>query len=190
MRPVLRSQSVQFKEKPLTRQITIIACELLAMASLAAAQSTTNLSVVVPAEASLTVTTGTTSLATAGSNFSAPYTGTTSFTYQVRTTKTGGTGTISAKVTTDFPAGGPSVTTPPTTGDALTYTCTVSSPGTGCSGSVTASTTATTSVATFGAGAKSTKAGNTGSLAWSLTDDPVYDTGTYTATVTFTVSAT
>ncbi|MEI9971828.1 MAG: hypothetical protein WDO73_07105 [Ignavibacteriota bacterium] len=173
------------------RHITIVACGVLAVAGLVRAQGTTTLSVVVPAEASLTVTTGTTSLSTSGSNFSTPYSGTTSFTYQVRTTKVGGTGTISAKVTSDFPAtGGPSVATPPTAGDALTYTCTVSSPGTGCTGSQTASTAATTSVATFGAGAKSTKAGNTGSLAWSLTDDPVYDTGTYAATVTFTVSAT
>ena len=50
--------------------------------------------------------------------------------------------------------------------------------------------TAATSVATFGAAASSAKAGNTGSVAWSLTDDPVYATGAYAATVTFTISAT
>lgn len=138
----------------------------------------------------MTVTTGTTSMATTGTNFSVPYTGTTNLTYQIRTTKTGGTGNVSLKITADFAGtGGPSVTTPPTTGDALTYTCTVSSPGTACSGQ-TASTAASTPVATFGAGANSTKAGNTASVAWSLTDDPVYATGTYTATATFTISAT
>jgi hypothetical protein len=45
-------------------------------------------------------------------------------------------------------------------------------------------------VGSFGADAKSTAAGNTGSVAWSLTNDPTYATGAYTATVTFTISAT
>ena len=163
---------------------------MLAMAGLAQAQTTT-LSVAIGPEASLTVTTGTTPLTTSGTNFATPYTGTTAFTYQIRTTKTGGTGNITSKVTADFAGtGGPSVGTPPSTGDALTYTCTVANPGTACTGSQTSSTAATTPVASFGAGASSTKAGNSGSVAWSLTDDPVYATGTYTATVTFTISAT
>lgn len=173
------------------KRITIIACALLAMAGLALAQNTTTLSVLVGPEAALTVTTGTTNLTTSGTNFTVPYTGNTAFTYQIRTTKAGGTGSITSKVTADFAGtGGPSVATPPTTGDALAYTCTVSNPGTACTGSQTSSTTASTSVATFGANAQSTKAGNSGSVAWSLTDDPVYATGTYTATVTFTISAT
>ncbi len=173
------------------RKATMIACAVLAMAGLMQAQNTTNLSVVVGPEAALTVTTGTTSLATTGTNFTIPYTGTTNFTYQIRTTKAGGTGSITSKVTADFGGtGGPSVAAPPSTGDALTYTCTVSSPATGCSGSQTASTTAATSVATFGAAASSSKAGNSGSVGWSLTDDPMYATGTYVATVTFTISAT
>jgi hypothetical protein len=170
-------------------KITIIACMLLAAAGIVQAQTTT-LSVAVSPEASLTVNTGTTTLATTGTNFSIPYTGTTNFTYMIRTTKVGGSGSITAKVTADFSGtGGPSVTTPPTTGDALTYNCTVSSPGTACANGQQASTSAGTSVATFGAAANSAKAGNTGSVAWSLTDDPVYATGTYTATVTFTISA-
>jgi hypothetical protein len=171
------------------RYALIISGLMLALTSLGAAQTTT-LSVVVGPEAALTVTTGTTSLSTASATFGSPYTGTTSLTYQIRTTKAGGTGTITLKVTTDFTGGGPSVTTPPSTGDALTYTCTVSTPGTGCSGSQTASTASTTALATFGANATSAKAGNTASVAWSLTDDPVYATGTYTATTTFTISAT
>ena len=172
------------------QKLTITACMLLAAAGIVQAQNTTTLSVVVPAEAALTVTTGTTNLATTGTNFTIPYTGTTNFTYQIRTTKTGGSGTITAKVTADFAGtGGPSVGTPPTAGDTLAYTCTISTPGTACTGSQTASTSATTPVATFGAAANSTKAGNSGSVAWSLTDDPVYATGTYTATVTFTISA-
>jgi hypothetical protein len=45
-------------------------------------------------------------------------------------------------------------------------------------------------VGTFGAAAHSAVAGNSGSVAWTLTDDPAYGTGTYAATVTFTISAT
>ncbi len=94
-------------------------------------------------------------------------------------------------MTADFGGtGGPSVATPPSTGDALTYTCTVSSPGTAATGSQTASTSASTAFGTWGANASSTKAGNTASAAWSLTDDPVYATGTYTATTTFTIAST
>jgi hypothetical protein len=108
----------------------------------------------------------------------------------IRTTKSTGSGTVTVKITADFAGtGGPSVATPPSSGDALSYTCTVSAPGTACTGSQTASTTAATSLATFGAGASSAKAGNSASTSWSLTDDPVYATGTYTATATFTISA-
>jgi hypothetical protein len=155
-----------------------------------AATGTTTLSVTVSAEAALQVTTSTTTLTATGTIFN-PYTGTTNLTYKIRTTQSTGTGTVTLKVTSDFsPANGPSVTTPPSAGDALTYTCTVSAPGTACSGSITASTSASTSVATFGAGASSANAGNSASTAWSLTNDPTYKTGSYSATVTYTISAT
>jgi hypothetical protein len=155
-----------------------------------ASTGTTTLSVTVSAEAALQVTTSTTTLAATGTIFN-PYTGTTNLTYKIRTTQSTGTGTLTLKVTSDFsPANGPSVATPPSAGDALTYTCTVAAPGTGCSGSLTASTTASTSVATFGAGASSANAGNSASTAWSLTNDPVYKTGSYSGTVTYTISAT
>jgi hypothetical protein len=155
-----------------------------------AASGATTLSVTVGAEAAISVTTSTTSMTTTGTTFSNPFTGTTNFSYKVRTTTTGGNGTITLKVTTDFsPANGPSVATPPTAGDALSYTCTLGGVGTACTGSQTASTSASTSVATFAAATKSTSAGDTGSVAWSLTNDPKYSTGTYTATVTLTISA-
>jgi hypothetical protein len=178
------------------RIATSTAFVLLALAGLAQAQTfnttgTTSVSVAVAAEAAISIGTATTTIANTPGTFSSPYTGTTALTYKIRTTKVGGTGTITLKVTSDFaPSGGPSVATPPTTGDALSYTCTLSAPGTACSGSLTSSTTAATSVGTFGAGAKSTSAGNSGSVAWSLTNDPVYDTGNFSATVTFTIAAT
>ena len=150
---------------------------------------TTTVSVTIGAEAALQVNTSTTTLTSAG--IFANFTGTTSLTYKIRTTQTTGAGTITLQVTTDFaPANGPSVASPPSGGDTLSYTCTVAAPGTGCSGSVTSSTSASTSVASFGAGANSAVAGNSASVAWTLVNDPAYQTGSYNAVVTFTVSAT
>src|SRR5580692_3778809 len=96
-----------------------------------AATGTTTVSVAVAAESAISITTGTTSLteATGAGIFGAPFTGTTNFSYKVRTTKVGGAGTITVKITSDFAAGGPSVTTPPT-GDAMTYSCTTAASAT------------------------------------------------------------
>ncbi len=169
-------------------------CLVLALTGTAQAQfaptGTTSVSVTIGPEAAIQIDTPTSTL-TDGTGFATNFTGSTNYTYKVRTTKSTGSGAITLKVTTDFsPAGGPSVLTPPTAGDTRAYTCTLTSPGTGCSGSQTASTTASTPVGTFGADAKSAVGGNTGSVAWTLTNDPQYSTGTYAATVTFTISAT
>jgi hypothetical protein len=166
---------------------------LLIMAGTARAQATgtTTVTVAVAAEASLTINTATSTLSTSGTTFSNPFTGTTSLTYKIRTTKGTGAGSITLKVTSDFPGpGGPSVLTPPTAGDALTYNCTLVGLGTACTGPITSSTSTATNVGTFGADAKSTAAGNAGTINWSLTNDPMYSTGSYSATVTFTISAT
>ena len=164
----------------------LLAALTLAPAALAA--PTTAVSVTIGAEANITVGAAT-SLTQTGNNFS-NFTGTTSFNYQIRTTQSTGSGSVVLQVTSDFsPAGGPSVATPPTAGDTLSYTCT----GTGhVTGTQTASTTATSPVLSFGADAHSVAAapGDAGSVSWTLVNDPKYKTGTYTATVTFTVSAT
>lgn len=167
---------------------------MLSMSTLSYAQfagtGTTTLAVTVGTEAAIRIDTASTALSAAGTTFANPFSGTTHFTYKVRTTKVGGSGTITLKVTTDFAGtGGPSVATPPTAGDALTYTCALAGVGTACTSAVTASTTASTNVATFATDTKSSSAGDTGTVLWSLTNDPVYATGTYNATVTFTVSA-
>ena len=170
------------------------ACVLLLVCGMAQAQTfgpsgTTSLQVTVGAEAALSIN-PTSSLTNSGGSFGTDFTGTTNLTYKVRTVQSGGTGSITLKVTTDFGGtDGPKVANPPTAGDTLSYTCTVTSPGTGCSGSQTASTSADTPVSTFGADAKTAKAGNSGSVSWTLTNDPQYSTGSYTATVTFTISA-
>lgn len=150
------------------------------------------LDVTVLQEAALTIQSGHTFLTSPGTNFS-PYTGTTNFIYFIRTTKSGGTGSITLQVTTDFsgtPGASPSVVSPPTGTDALTYGCTVATPASACTGPVTALHTTPTNVATFGANAHSIFAGNSGSVVWSLTNDPLYETGNYQATVTYTISAT
>jgi len=175
-------------KKTLTLAAVILLATSMAYAQLGTTSPTNILSVAVAAEGALTISgTGTTNLTEAG-NF-ANYQGTTSMTYFIRTTETGGSGSITAKITADFsPTGGPSVATPPT-GDSLTYGCTVAAPGTACTGPITALTTGTTTVATFSAAAHTTAAGKAASVAWTLTNDPGYKVNTYTATVTFTINA-
>jgi len=175
--------------------ITVALTPFPANAQLGSGTGTTTLNVTVGAEAGLTVA-ATSNLTSIGTNFTS-FTGSTALTYYIRTTQSTGAGSITAKVTTDFaPVGGPSVATPPTGGDALTYTSSGAVPGNNSTGAVmafagvTASTTAQTNVATFGADNRSVFAGNSESVAWTLTNDPKYKTGSYSATVTFTISAT
>ena len=176
--------------------LTLVGVALLLTAPLANAQlgtstGTTTVTVAPVAEAALNITNGSTPLTSTGTNFT-NYTGSTGLTYYVRTTQSGGSGSITLKVTTDFsPANGPSVATPPNAGDKLAYTCTLSGVGTACTGSVTSSTTAATNVATFGADAHTVTfpGGDTATTVWTLTNDPKYKTGSYSATVTFTISA-
>ena len=128
------------------------------------------------------------------------YTGSITIQYRARTTATTGTGSITVKASTDFPcaSGGPCITTPPSAGDALTYTCTAATLGTNCSGTQTVGTGTATNVVTAipagsctGGGSPCTTADpNTVNLNFSLTDDPKYKTGTYSATLVFTISAT
>jgi hypothetical protein len=177
------------------KKLLLLTLALFLMSPLGHAQGlgtttvTNQVSVTVSAEAALTIGGAATTLTSTGTNFS-DYTGTTPFTYFIRTGKAGGSGFIKLQVTTDFaPTGGPSVATPLTAGDTLSYTCAVSSPGTACSGSQTGSTTSQTPVATFINDAHSTKSGNSASVSWALSNDPLYQTGTFTAVVTYTISA-
>src|SRR5947209_18766078 len=93
--------------KTVTRTIACLAIMLfagsLAHAQLGTSTGTTTLNVTVAAEAGLTVNTGSTTLASSGTNFSNYTTAVpTSLTYYVRTTQAGGTGSITAKVTNDL----------------------------------------------------------------------------------------
>jgi len=121
-----------------------------------------------------------------------PFSGNVSLSYQARTTPAGG-GSIGLSMSSDFaPAGGPSIAS-----GALTYTCSGASLGSACSGTQTVSTTAQTPVLTLpasactgGGGACSNPNPNSVNLTFTLTDSPAYPTGTYSAKITFVISAT
>jgi hypothetical protein len=144
---------------------------------------TTNVTATVSAEASIAVSSPTT-LVQGGGGF-VPYTGTTTVTFSVRTTKVGGSGSISLLAVEFVPAGGPSVVS-----GNLTYTC-GGAPAVGakCIGTQTASTTVSTPVVT-GIGPNQKASNTTATVIWSLADDPLYPTGAYSATgVQFTVTS-
>lgn len=172
--------------------LTLVPMVLFA-ASLCAQTSptgTSTLSVTVGPEAAIAVNTSTTNFTEGSGGSFADFSANTAFTYWIRTSSAGSGGSITVKITSDFsPAGGPSVASP-ASGDAMTYTCTVQSPGTACSGAQTASTSSATAVAGFGQSANSAKAGNsTNSVTWDLPNDPTYAANSYSATATFTISA-
>ncbi len=136
-------------------------------------------------------TPATATLTTSSTTFQ-PFTATVPVNYQVRTTPTGGGGSITLKVANDFsPTGGPTAAS-----GALTYVCSGANLGTACSGTQTASTTTSTPVLTVpasactgGGGSCSSQNPNSMSLTFTLIDSPVYSTGTYSANITFTISA-
>ena len=168
---------------------------LLLAASTAFAQfgttSVTTLTLTVAAEASIQADSST-PLTTSGTIFN-DYGGTTNFTYKVRTGTSVNTAGVTLEITKNFgsAASGPSVANSGSTGDTLKYTCTAAATSaTACGSAQTSSTTAATTVATFAASAHSVKAGDAGSVIWDLVNDPAYAVGSYTATATFTISAT
>jgi hypothetical protein len=171
---------------------------LLAPNRLQAATLTTTqtLTAVISPEGGLFSFPNSVTLAKTGTTFT-NFTGSLSIQYRERTTQSTGGGSISVEATADFtPTGGPSIASPRSTGDALTYTCSAATLGTNCSGTQTVSTTTSTSVVGFsasectgGGGSCSSSSPNTVTLSFTLTDDPKYNTGSYSATLTFTISA-
>jgi hypothetical protein len=157
-----------------------LAVAALAIAPVAFGADST-LGVTVGAEASFAALAGSTTLSKSDTTFGA-FGGTTTFTYKIRTTTSGGTGSITVLVTT-FGAGGPAIAD-------LAYTCTAPTSGTPCASSTAASTSAASNVVLFGADAHSGDAGDAGTTVWSLLDKPSVQTGPYSSTATYTISAT
>lgn len=133
---------------------------------------------------------GTATLTTIGTLFQ-PFTGTVSINYRARTTDSG-SASMTLQATSDFsPAGGPSVAS-----GHLTYTCGSASLGASCSGTQVASTASQTpvvsmggGVCTGGGGACSSTDPNTAQVSFTLPNVPSFKTGTYSASLTFTISA-
>jgi hypothetical protein len=131
------------------------------------------------------------SLTHVGSTFAA-YSSVLSVSYRVRTTPAGA-GTITMQAGSDFtPAGGPLLSS-----GNLTYTCSGSTLGTGCSGTQTVSTTTATPVLTIpsaactgGGGSCSSSNPNSVSVNLNLVNQTSFATGVYSAPITFTISAT
>src|SRR4051812_39748851 len=131
---------------------------------------------------------GSVSLTNSGTIFN-PYGATLAVSYLARTV-TGGTLTL--RVTADFGVGGPSVAS-----GNLQYVCSGATLGTACSGAQAASLSTSTPVlslpasACTGAAAPCSNADpNSLSLDFTLANVPATKTGSYTATVQFTISAT
>jgi hypothetical protein len=130
-------------------------------------------------------------LTSTGTTFVA-YSASLSISYLARTTATTGSGSLTMRATSDFsPAGGPSIA-----GGQLTYTCSAALLGAACSGAQTASTSSQTNVVTMGAslctgGGSLCSSGspNTVQSTFTLSNNPAFKTGTYSATLTFTISA-
>jgi len=171
--------------------LTFLIVAPLIVTSLACAQNTTQVTVAVGAEASITITTGTTTLSLSGGPFSS-FTGSTAFSYKIRTSESGGSGSLTVVFGSDLTSGGNTISV-----GNLTYTCTDVAPASGTtlpatcgSSSTTASKSAATGVAGFGTAGHSADAGTSGnSVNWTLVNNPSYKTGSYSATATFTISA-
>jgi hypothetical protein len=122
-----------------------------------------------------------------------PYGGSLTLLYRVRSTPGGTGGNITVQATGDFsPPGGPTV---PSGG--LSYTCSAATLGTACAGSQVVSLSGQSNVATIppsactgGGGACSVADPNSVKLDFLLQNNPGYRTGSYSATVTFTISST
>lgn len=130
-------------------------------------------------------------LTNAGTTFVA-YSGNLTISYKARTTASTGSGSLTLQATADFsPAGGPSIAS-----GQLTFTCSAATLGTACSGTQTASTSSQITMVTMGSGVCTGGGGscssvnpNTVQSAFTLSNNPAFKTGTYSATLTFTISA-
>lgn len=160
--------------------IAALAIAPMAIGADTAAKDST-LGVTVGPEASFTAVDATTTLAKGGDVLFAAYTGTTNFTYKIRTTLSGGTGTITVMVTT-FGTGGPAVAD-------LSFVNTAPTSGTPVTTSAVASTTVAGAVVGFGADAHSADTGDSGTTVWTLADRTGIKTGAYSSTATFTIAA-
>jgi hypothetical protein len=130
----------------------------------------------------------TVTLRSADTRFGSSLSGSLTVSYWARTSDAGG-GSITVQAGSEFsPAGGPTV-------GSITYLCSGATLGTGCSGTQTLATSTQTplvsvplGVCTGGGGGCSTQEPNTVLIKFSAPDKPHFKTGTYSASITFTIS--
>jgi hypothetical protein len=167
-------------------RIAAVVLAVCAAATPASAQVTrtgsTNVTANVAADASIAVSSPTT--LTQGAGAFATFTGSTTVTFSIRTSKVGGSGSIVLQAAEFSPAGGPTVAA-----GNLTYTCSgAPSVGSACAGTQTASVSSTTPVLSgVGTDAKANGTGLT--VNWTLANSPLFSTGSYSSTVTFTLAS-
>ena len=164
-----------------------------------AATANANVVVQVAASASISATASVT-LTPPATPFTGDYTGVTLLTFSIRTTPSGGNGSLTVQGHTEFTPGTAGDVGPTIAGGNLTYSCAASdlTAGTGsgltgtltyCGGaSQTVNMTTGTNVLT-GIGAKTNAGNDTLNVHWSVPDSAAYNVDTYTATVTFTLTA-
>jgi hypothetical protein len=188
----------RLQRNPRAQALLVFPLILLALAASGTAQSTvtqTLSATIVPLGGLFTITSPL-PLTKTSSTFNS-FSGTLILSYRARTSQGAGQGSITLKATSDFaPSGGPSIARPPNPADQFTYTCSGATLGIACSGVQQVRTTAATPVVMFGCSA-CTGGGapcsavdpNTANVTFFLPDDPAYKTGSYSATLTWTISA-
>ena len=151
---------------------TAIALLAVAFAPNVSAQTmgSTNLMVVIPARAILTVNTPTPAFTSASTNDT--NSGTTNFSYFIRASQTSGTGSISLKTDSD---------------SSLTYTCSTKV-GAACSIAQKANTATATPIVSFGADSKMGLTGASGAINWSLPQASKETAAAHTSTATLVIS--
>lgn len=175
----------------LRRFAVSIAVSLFGLLCSLHAQTATQTASIQLSPAAMIIVPATVTLVGGGPAFSA-FHGSLNLNFMVRTSPVG-SGSLTVQATQFAPTGGPVIA-----GSNLTYTCSAATVGSACSSSTPTSLTTTTATSVVNAIGASTCTGSgcAGSdpqsvhIDFSLINSPQFSTGTYTSTLTFTISAT
>lgn len=171
------------------RWLILFAVSLTPASYGATATATQTLSVNTGAIGKLAVVPSNVSLVHTGAIFE-NFAGAVTVQYQVRTTVSTGSSFITVQAASDFsPANGPSIA-----GSDLTYACSGATVGTACSGIKVVSASSQTSVVTVGSGVCTGDgcggaSPNSVTVNLNLVDSPAFKSGSYSTSLTFSISA-
>jgi hypothetical protein len=179
-----------FPSRNIPRLLRILAPIVMIPAGLAVASAQTqSLIVALPPAVSITAP-ASFALTSGGTTFGIFTSPSVGIQFKVRNTQGSGTGSITVKSTEFSPLNGPMIAS-----GNVTYLCSAPTVGV-CSGAQTLSTTSATPIVTFPASTCTGTGCGTGAtlptvqVLFTLANSAQYKTGTYTATLTFTISAT